>query len=126
MQSEPFVVSQRTPSIDSSQVSAQPIQHGNDLEDAAVSGFLLPEETGDYSETESLPPGSSRALLSDTGSAPPSSPALRVIEYENTGSPNKKTDRASVSFVGRSNLPLETLPNGTPETRTSQPNGSPD
>ena len=124
MQSEPTVVSQRTPFIDSSQASPQPIQHGNDLEDAAVSGFLVPEETGDYSETESLPPGSSRTLLSGTGSAPPSSPALRVIEYENAGSPSKKTDCASVSSLGHSNLPLETLPNGTPETRISQPNGS--
>lgn len=127
MQSESTVVSQRTPSIDSSQANPHPIQHGNDFDDAAVSGPLYPEETGDSPALDSPTPGTSRALLSDTGSAPPSSPAQRVIEYENAGSPSKKKDGAGAqvpSFVGYSNLPFETLPNGTPQPRISHPNGT--
>lgn len=130
MQSEPTAVSQHTPSVDSSQSSPHPIQHGNDFDAAAVSGLLHPEETRDCSARASPTPGTSDALLSDLSdidSAPPSSPAQRVSEYENAGTPSKKKDDPGFqvsSFMGPSNLPLETLPNGMLESRTPHPNGT--
>ncbi|KAJ5159412.1 uncharacterized protein N7482_006416 [Penicillium canariense] len=115
MQSEPSAVSQHTPSIDSSQASPRPIQHGHDFDDAAASGLLTREETGDCSALDSSATRETRrAPLSDTASTPPSSPAQRVIQYENAGTSSNKGAEPGFQVVassGHPHLPLETLPN---------------
>jgi hypothetical protein len=111
MQPESISVSQHTPPIDSSQSNLSTTQHGNDLDDGAVSGSLLHGETGDSPVVASSSPLNHPPLSAD-GPAPPS-PAQRVIEHENAGSPQRRDPRFRVvKSSSHSQVPLESLPNG--------------
>ncbi|KAJ5097887.1 hypothetical protein N7532_004888 [Penicillium argentinense] len=111
MQSESTAVSQRTLPVDSSQANANLSQHGNNLDDGAVSGPLHSGEAGDTPVEISSSPGSNHPPLSDSVSTPPS-PAQRVTEHENAGSPRKANHGFRVvKSSSRSQLPLDSLPN---------------
>lgn len=111
MQPESITVSQHTPPIDSSQSNPNTTQHGNVLDDGAVSGPLPHGETGDSAVVASSPP-LNRPPLSDDGSAPPS-PARRVIEHEIACSPQRRDPGFRVvKSLSHSDVPLESLPNG--------------
>jgi len=115
MQPESSAVSQHTPPVDSSQANLNTTQHGNDLEDGAVSGPLLHEETRDSPVAGSTVPTLNRPFLSEDGATPPS-PAQRVIEHENAGSPRRRdTGFRVVKSSGHSQVPMESLPNGMPQ-----------
>ncbi|KAJ5982914.1 hypothetical protein N7481_005013 [Penicillium waksmanii] len=87
------------------------LAHGNDLDDGAVSGPFHHGETGDSPVVASSPP-LNHPPLSDDGSAPPS-PAQRVIEHENAGSPQRRDPGFRiVKSSSHSQVPLESLPNG--------------
>ncbi|EPS33000.1 hypothetical protein PDE_07961 [Penicillium oxalicum 114-2] len=115
MQSESRAVSQHTPPIDPPKASVQPIQHGNDLDDAvAAPDALLPRESGGCLTADSATQESGDAFLKDEVHIPPSSPAQRVSDYESIATPGKDGDSSvfhDSSFNRSSKLPLETLPN---------------
>ncbi|KAJ5567919.1 hypothetical protein N7450_010405, partial [Penicillium hetheringtonii] len=97
--------------VDSSQANLNTTQHGNDLEDGAVSGPLLHEETRDSPVAGSTVPTLNHPSLSEDGATPPS-PAQRVIEHENAGSPRRRdTGFRVVKPSSHSQVPMESLPN---------------
>ena len=112
MQSESSAVSQKTSFQDTPLINTSPIQHGNDPEAGPVSGLLQQGKSGDSAAPGSSTPGEPFAPLSEAASTPPS--AQRVIQYENAGSPGKKSTTSEFQVVAdsHSSLPLETLPNG--------------
>lgn len=119
MQSNPTVVSQHTPSLDSSQSKPSSTQHGSDFDGRPVSDPLHHEVSGDTSGLDLPAPGADHPPLNDAGEAPPSPPVNRVSQYENAGTPGKKgTDLAFrvVASTSQCNLPLESMPNGTPRS----------
>ncbi|KAF7717765.1 Uncharacterized protein PECH_007361 [Penicillium ucsense] len=114
MHSESSAVSQHSPSIDSSQASTQPIQHGNDLDDAVAAPHDLQSgETGDCLAVDFVGQNFGGELLKDA-MITPRSPAQHASDYEIPGIPSKDRDglvpQAS-PLGGTSKLPLETLPN---------------
>lgn len=120
MQSEPTDVSQHTPSVDSP--PAQPnysTQHGNGIADGPVSGPLHGEATRDTATLGQSTPDPTRPSLKDAAGAPPS-PASRVIQHENAGTPGRRGAELGfrvVASVSKSDLVLDSLPNGKLDLR---------
>lgn len=108
MQPEPTAVSQHTPPIDSPPVNTRSTQHGHDLDDAQVSGFLR-EETRDLAAVSSmLIQDNFNTSLNDQRSAPPSE---RVSQHANAA---KQSDNVGlrVAFVEESETNIQAFPNG--------------
>lgn len=111
MQPESTAVSQHTPPIDSSSVNLRTTQHGHDLDDAQVSGFLR-EETSDLADVSSMSTRESiHASLNDERSTPPYE---RVSPHVNAGSPPRQSNNAvvRVAFADQPETTLEAFPNG--------------
>lgn len=122
MQSEPTDVSQHTPSVDSPPAQPNSTQHGNDIADGPVSG--PPHGEAPASGNPAVPgrstPGLTCPSLNDAAIAPPSSPASRVIQHENAGTPGRRGAELGfrvVTSASPSELALDSLPNGTPEPK---------
>ncbi|KAJ5638683.1 hypothetical protein N7528_001073 [Penicillium herquei] len=111
MQSELTAVFPKTPSRDSPPTNTSLIQHGNDFDDDPVSGLLQQEKPGDSEAPNFSTSGDSYPSMNDVASTPPS--AQRVSQYENAGTPGKKSAEPGfrVVSVGNPRIPLEMLPN---------------
>lgn len=115
MQSEPTAVSQHTPSVDSSAAQPSSTQHGDDFADGPVSGPLHREAVEGFAVLDQTTPGSKCPPLSHADVAPPSSPASRVIQHENAGTPGRRGAELGfrvVASAAQSMQALESLPNG--------------
>ncbi|KAJ5638225.1 hypothetical protein N7490_008104 [Penicillium lividum] len=114
MHSEPTAVSEKTSFRELPPSNLSFTQHGNDSEVGPVSGLLREEKSGDSAVPDLAALAENLAPLSDVGDAastPPS--AQRVSEYENAGTPGRKSAELGSPIVtsGHSQIPLETLPN---------------
>ncbi|KAJ5362728.1 hypothetical protein N7541_003572 [Penicillium brevicompactum] len=110
MQPEPTAVSQHTPPVDSSPINLCSTQHGHDLDDAEVSGFLR-EEASDSPDVSSMPNQDHlHSSLNDDRSAPPSVPENQHV---NAGPSNRKPVHSGprVTFSEQPQTALDTFPN---------------
>jgi hypothetical protein len=110
MQPEPTAVSPNTPPIDSSPINPSSTQHGHDLDDAQVSGFLR-EDDSDSADVSGMPiQDNLHASLKDS-STPPSD---RVNQHENAGSFPRQPDDVGfrVTFAEKPEVFIGAFPNG--------------
>lgn len=104
-------MSQHTPPVDSSPINLCSTQHGHDLDDAEVSGFLR-EETSDSADVSSMPNQDSLlSSLNEDRSAPLSVPEN---QHSHAGPSTRKQDDIGprVTFAEHPETALETFPNG--------------
>jgi hypothetical protein len=116
MQPESTAVSQHTPPVDSSPIKTSSTQHGHDLDDAEVSGFLEREETRALADVPSMSTQDEPdAFLNGVDGRPVPSSADRVSKHTSAQTHPRQVPNAGlrlVKFDEQPQVSFETFPNG--------------